>query len=70
MTGTAVSVLALGTASPALLAGVLAFGPVALTYLATQELLGEAHEKGETSLGSIGFFVGFLVYLVLTELIH
>lgn len=68
--GTAVGVLALGTASPAVLAGVLAFGAVAFMYLATEELLVEAHEKGETSLGSIGFFVGFLVYLVLAELIH
>jgi len=68
--GTAVGVLALGTASPALLAGVLAFGAVAFMYLATEELLVEAHEKSETSLGSVGFFIGFLVYLVLAELIH
>lgn len=68
--GTALGVLALGTASPQLLAGVLAFGAVAFMYLATEELLVEAHEKGETSLGSVGFFVGFLVYLVLSELIR
>jgi ZIP family zinc transporter len=68
--GTAIGVLALGSASPAVLAGVLAFGAVAFMYLATEELLVEAHEKGETSLGSIGFFIGFLLYLVLSELIH
>jgi len=38
-------------------------------YLATEELLVEAHEQGETVLGSIGFFVGFLLYLVLGELL-
>lgn len=67
--GTAVGVLLLGDASPVVLAGVLAFGAVAFMYLATEELLVEAHERGETSLGSVGFFVGFLVYLVLGELV-
>ena len=38
-------------------------------YLATEELLVEAHEQGETALGSVGFFVGFLIYLLLDELI-
>jgi zinc transporter, ZIP family len=54
-------------ASPATLAGVLAFGAVAFMYLATEELLVEAHERGETAAGSVGFFVGFLLYLVLSE---
>jgi ZIP family zinc transporter len=45
------------------------FGAVAFMYLATEELLVEAHAEGETSLGSIGSFLGFLIYLVLTELI-
>jgi ZIP family zinc transporter len=48
---------------------VLAFGAVAFMYLATEELLVEAHARGETSIGSVGFFVGFLIYLVLSELI-
>ena len=61
--------MALTGASPAVLAGVLAFGAVAFMYLATEELLVEAHAKGETSIGSVGFFVGFLIYLVLAELI-
>ena len=67
--GTAVGVATLAGASPTLLAGVLAFGAVAFMYLATEELLVEAHARGETSIGSVGFFVGFLIYLVLSELI-
>ncbi len=67
--GTAVGALLLADASPPLLAGVLAFGAVAFMYLATEELLVEAHEQGETALGSVGFFVGFLIYLLLDELI-
>lgn len=67
--GTALGAVALAGASPTVLAGVLAFGAVAFMYLATEELLVEAHEEGETALGSVGFFVGFLVYLVLSELL-
>ena len=47
----------------------LAFGAVAFIYLATEELLVQVHAEGETSIGSVGSFVGFLIYLVLTELI-
>ncbi|SDU98522.1 zinc transporter, ZIP family [Microlunatus sagamiharensis] len=67
--GTALGVVLLASASPSVLAGVLAFGAVAFMYLATEELLVEAHAKGETSIGSVGFFVGFLIYLVLSELV-
>jgi ZIP family zinc transporter len=67
--GTAIGALLLADVSPQLLAGVLAFGAVAFMYLATEELLVEAHEQGETALGSVGFFVGFLIYLLLDELI-
>jgi zinc transporter, ZIP family len=67
--GTAVGALLLADVSPPVLAGVLAFGAVAFMYLATEELLVEAHEQGETALGSVGFFVGFLIYLLLDELI-
>jgi zinc transporter, ZIP family len=67
--GTALGVVALGGASAPLFAGVLAFGAVAFMYLATEELLVQAHEEGETAIGSVGFFVGFLIYLVLHELI-
>jgi ZIP family zinc transporter len=67
--GTAPGVLVLAGASPTLLAGVLAFGAVAFMCRATEEVLVEAHAGGETSLGSSGYFLGFLIYLVLTELI-
>lgn len=67
--GAVVGALALAAASPVLLGGVLAFGAVAFMYLATEELLVEAHERGETALGSVGFFVGFLIYLVLSQLL-
>ncbi|HEY2222014.1 transporter [Actinomycetospora sp.] len=67
--GTAVGAVLLADVSAQVLAGVLAFGAVAFMYLATEELLVEAHEQGETALGSVGFFVGFLIYLLLDELI-
>jgi zinc transporter, ZIP family len=65
--GTAVGVWLLSGASPTTLAAVLAFGAVAFMYLATEELLVEAHQRGETAAGSVTFFVGFLLYMVLTE---
>jgi ZIP family zinc transporter len=68
--GTVLGVVLLTGVSASVLAGVLAFGAVAFMYLATEELLVQAHVRGETSLGSVGFFVGFLIYLVLHELIR
>jgi ZIP family zinc transporter len=65
--GTALGVWLLSGAGPTTLAGVLAFGAVAFMYLATEELLVEAHERGETAAGSVTFFIGFLLYMVLTE---
>jgi zinc transporter, ZIP family len=65
--GTAFGVWLLSGANPTTLAGVLAFGAVAFMYLATEELLVEAHESGETAAGSVTFFLGFLLYMVLTE---
>lgn len=50
-----------------MLAGVLAFGAVAFMYLATEELLVEAHARGETAVGSTAFYVGFLVILVIEQ---
>lgn len=67
--GTALGVVAMQGASPALLAGVLAFGAVTFMYLAAEELLVQAHQSGETALGSVGFFLGFLLYLVLHQLV-
>jgi ZIP family zinc transporter len=57
----------LSGSSPTVLAAVLAFGAVAFMYLATEELLVEAHQRGETAAGSVTFFVGFLLYMVLSE---
>lgn len=43
---------------------VLSFGLAALLYLVTEELLREAHEERETTLGTLMFFIGFLAFLV------
>jgi ZIP family zinc transporter len=67
LAGTVLGVWLLAGTSPTTLAAVLAFGAVAFMYLATEELLVAAHERGETALGSVTFFVGFLLYMVLTE---
>ena len=58
----------LGSAGPAVLAIVLAFGAAALLYLAVEELLVEAHEQTETALLGAMFFAGFLAIYVLAEL--
>lgn len=43
---------------------ILSFGLAALLYLVTEELLREAHEEGETRIGTALFFVGFLLFLI------
>ncbi|MGI8498119.1 MAG: ZIP family metal transporter [Gemmatimonadaceae bacterium] len=43
---------------------ILSFGLAALLYLVTEELLREAHEEGETRIGTAFFFAGFLAFLV------
>jgi zinc transporter, ZIP family len=65
--GAVAGIVLLSGVSAAVLAGVLAFGAVAFMYLVTEELLVEAHERGETASGSALFFVGFLLFMVLTE---
>jgi ZIP family zinc transporter len=65
--GAVVGATVLDGVSARTLAGVLAFGAVAFMYLVVEELLVAAHEQGETATGSALFFVGFLLYLVLTE---
>ncbi len=52
---------------PAVIAGFLSFGLMALLYLVTEELLVEAHAKPDTPLISAMFFVGFLVLLLIEE---
>ncbi|MFA5957801.1 ZIP family metal transporter [Hyphomicrobium sp.] len=55
--------------SPAVLSGFLSFGLVALLYLVTEELLVEAHETPDRPWVTALFFIGFLLLLVLEQLI-
>jgi ZIP family zinc transporter len=55
----------LADASVHTLAGLLSFGCAALLFLVTEELLVEAHESGDTTMGTAMFFVGFLFFLLL-----
>jgi ZIP family zinc transporter len=55
--------------SGTILAGFFAFGLVALLYLVTEELLVEAHETPDTPFTTAIFFVGFLLLIVLEEII-
>ncbi len=50
--------------SDAPMEAILSFGLAALLYLVTEELLREAHEEGETRIGTTLFFAGFLAFLV------
>jgi ZIP family zinc transporter len=65
--GTFLGVWMLAGASPVVLAAVLAFGAVAFMYLATEELLVEAHANGETAVGSSAFYIGFLTVLIIEQ---
>ena len=65
--GTFLGIWLLAGASPVVLAAVLAFGAVAFMYLATEELLVEAHASGETAIGSSAFYIGFLTVLVMEQ---
>jgi ZIP family zinc transporter len=47
---------------------VLAFAAAALLYLATEELLVEAHEVPETPLATALFFAGFLILMIVDML--
>jgi ZIP family zinc transporter len=49
------------------LAGLFAFGLIALLYLVTEELLVEAHECKDTPFSTALFFAGFLLLVVLEE---
>ncbi len=54
---------------PAWLTGFFAFGLIALLYLVTEELLVEAHEIPDRPWVTALFFVGFLLLLLLEEMI-
>lgn len=68
--GALLGVWLLAGVSATVLAGVLAFGAVAFMYLATEELLVEAHERGETAIGSSAFYIGFLAVLVIEQAVR
>lgn len=65
--GTFLGLWLLAGATPVVLAAVLAFGAVAFMYLATEELLVEAHAQGETAIGSSAFYIGFLSVLMIEQ---
>jgi ZIP family zinc transporter len=46
----------------------LAFGLAALLYLVTEELLHEAHQLPDNAYITATFFIGFLIFLVLSML--
>lgn len=50
------------------LAGLFAFGIMALLYLVTEELLVEAHEVPDRPWITAMFFAGFLVLILIEEL--
>ena len=57
----------LSNAAPSTMAVVLAFGAVAMMYLVTEELLVHAHRAKEGPGPAAVFFVGFLVYLLISD---
>lgn len=67
--GSMLGVTLLSRLSGSSLAVVIAFGAAALLYLATEELLTEAHEKPDTPLATAMFFFGFLLLFVIEMLI-
>mgnify|MGYP000016932776 FL=1 len=66
--GVTVGVLALGGASEATIAAILAFGAAALMYLVTEELLVKAQKVPQTPVSTSLFFVGFLSIFLLDML--
>lgn len=63
--GSALGALILNYLSGAFLTAALGFGVAALLFLATEELLREAHKQEDTSTATAIFFVGFLAILLL-----
>jgi zinc transporter, ZIP family len=60
---------AIGGLPPPVMAGFFAFALIALLYLVTEELLVEAHERPDNPLITAMFFVGFLLLIVLEEVV-
>lgn len=59
----------ISTLPPAFVTGFFAFGLMALLYLVTEELLKEAHERPDPPWVTAMFFVGFLLLIVLDEIV-
>lgn len=66
----AVAGLLLGGLPQHILSGFFAFGLVALLYLVTEELLVEAHEVPDRPWITAMFFVGFLLLLLLADIME
>lgn len=64
--GTGIGTMILSHVSDNVLETVLSFGLVALLFLVTEELLVEAHEQPETPFTTALFFVGFLLFVILS----
>lgn len=58
-----------GSMPPAIQGGFLAFGLIALLYLVTEELLIDAHETEDRPWVTAMFFAGFLLLLLLDEMV-
>ena len=63
--GAVLGVVLFGDLTGAAYVAVLAFAMASLLYLVTEELLTEAHELEETTVGTAMFFVGFLLLLMI-----
>ena len=68
VSGGVVGLLAAGSFTGHIRTAVVAFGAAALLYLVVEELLVEAHKSGDTTLGSLLFFVGFGGGVILASL--
>ncbi len=65
LVGSVIGAITLSHFSPTLLTAALGFGVAALPFLATEELLLEAHKLEDTTATTVIFFVGFLSILIL-----
>ena len=67
--GAALGAIALRNAGPSTLAAILAFGAVVLMYMVTEELLVRAHRVRSSLWAMPLFFLAFLAYLIIDEMI-
>lgn len=67
--GAAVGATALHSLPQSTLAMVMSFGLAALLYLVVEELLVEAHEEKDSPIASGMFFVGFIIFVILGQML-